>query len=93
MDRAMHIKEIGGNVSLYVLHPIDLVITKVLRYSDADAEDIENLVQHKKFDIDLFKQLAQEALDARGMATHYQNHIQWVTDAYQSHQKAIEEYS
>lgn len=87
MDRAVHIKEIGGNVSLYILHPIDLVITKVLRYSDADAEDIEHLVQHKGFDVDLFKQLAQEALDARGMAPHYQNHIEWVIVAYESAQR------
>ncbi len=84
MDRAVHIKEIGGNVSLYVLHPIDLVITKVLRYSDADAEDIEHLVRHKEFDIELFKQLVQESLDTRGMAPHYQNHIQWVIDVYQN---------
>lgn len=86
MDRAVHIKEIGGNVSLYVLHPIDLVITKVLRYSDADAEDIEHLVRHKEFDVELFKQLAQESLDARGMAPHYQNHIQWIIDVCQAHQ-------
>lgn len=86
MDRAVHIKEVGGNLSLYVLHPIDLVITKVLRYSDADAEDIEHLVQHKEFNVNVFKKLAQESLDSRGMAPHYQNHIQWVLDAYESHQ-------
>lgn len=82
MDRAVHLKNIGGNISLYVLHPIDLAITKVLRYSDSDAEDIAFLVQHESFDIALFKELAQSCLDARGMASHYQNNIQWVVDAY-----------
>lgn len=82
MDRAHFLKEVDGSILLYILHPIDLVITKLLRYSDVDAEDIEALVKHPAFDITQFESLAKDALDVQMVPKHNRHQIQWVIDIY-----------
>jgi len=84
-ERAYHWKDIGDNINLYVLHPIDLVITKLVRYSDVDEVDIEALIRLESFDIQLFEKLALKALAAsvgispgRGV----QHHVEWVKKLY-----------
>ena len=84
-ERAYLWKNIGNNIKLYVLHPIDLVITKLVRYSDADEVDIEALIHLDGFDIQTFEKLALKALASsvgispdRGV----QHHIEWVKELY-----------
>ena len=83
MQRAQFLKEIDGSILLYILHPIDLVITKLLRFSDVDAEDIEILVKHDAFDIELFKKLADDAIEVQMVPSHNRHNIQWVIDIYE----------
>lgn len=53
-SRAKLIKNLDDKINIYVLHPLDLIISKISRYADNDIEDIENLIKVcnlKKFDI------------------------------------------
>ena len=82
--RAHPWKSIGDNINLYVLHPIDLVITKLVRYSAADEKDIEMLIRQPAFDIETFIELATYALRTSvGVNPTVHHHIQWVKDMYQ----------
>ncbi|WP_373033630.1 DUF6036 family nucleotidyltransferase [Sulfurovum sp.] len=84
-ERAYHWKDIDNNIKLYVLHPIDLVITKLVRYSDSDIADIEALIRLKSFNIDTFEKLALKALsESVGISPDRGLHhtIGWVKELY-----------
>ncbi len=84
-ERAYHWKDIDDNVNLYVLHPIDLVITKLVRYSDSDIADIEALIRLESFDIDTFERLALKALsESAGISPDrgVPHTIGWVKELY-----------
>lgn len=53
-SRARFVKNLDDKINIYVLHPLDLIISKISRYADNDIEDIENLIEVcdlEKFDI------------------------------------------
>ena len=50
VDRAKLYKIIDDKFEVYVLSPIDLVISKILRFSDNDEQDIKGLIQRKLVD-------------------------------------------
>ena len=87
-ERAHKLKEIGKNIVLYVLHPIDLVVTKLSRYSPSDEKDIEALVQLKSFEIEKFKELANTMIkEAAGVSPTTYRHIAWVEELYEENHK------
>lgn len=43
-DRAKLIKNIDGKFEIYLLSPIDLIITKISRYAPNDEEDIDKII-------------------------------------------------
>lgn len=72
-----------GNIQVNVLHPIDLVITKVVRFAANDEKDIEELIKLDGFDIDEFEELANDALNVTPhVNTSIKHHIKWVRDMY-----------
>lgn len=53
-SRAKLVKNLDDKINIYVLHPLDLIISKISRYADNDIEDIENLIEQcdlEKFNI------------------------------------------
>lgn len=49
-------------IEVFVLSPVDLVVSKIARFSDHDREDIEALIQNKLVDADAIEARAQAAL-------------------------------
>jgi uncharacterized nucleotidyltransferase DUF6036 len=69
---------------LYILHPIDLVVTKLSRYSPSDEKDIEALVKLESFDIEKFKEYASTMIsEAAGVNSTTYIHIDWVVELYE----------
>jgi hypothetical protein len=81
--RAIPVKTIG-NIEINVLHPIDLVITKLARFAENDENDIRELVKLDAFKLNEFEELANDALN---VTPHIQDsvryHIEWVKDMYE----------
>jgi hypothetical protein len=51
-----------GRLRLYVLHPIDLALSKVVRFEEHDKRDIAALAGLGKFDLDAFLRLGEECV-------------------------------
>jgi hypothetical protein len=51
-----------GHIKLYVLSPLDLVVSKIARFADNDKEDIAELVRLKLTTADAIEQRASSAL-------------------------------
>ena len=79
--RAQKIKTIG-NIDIHVLHPIDLVITKIARFAANDEQDIEALVKVKAFNINEFERLATDAINVTPGFESARHSIEWVKDIY-----------
>jgi hypothetical protein len=63
VDRAKLYKIIDDKFEVYVLSPIDLVISKILRLSDNDEQDIKGLIQRKLVDKEKLIELATDAIN------------------------------
>ena len=63
VDRAKLYKIIDDKFEVYVLSPIDLVISKILRFSDNDEQDIKGLIQRKLVDKEKLIELATDAIN------------------------------
>lgn len=53
-SRAKLVRSLDNKINIYVLHPLDLIISKISRYANNDVEDIENLIENcdfKRFEI------------------------------------------
>jgi hypothetical protein len=61
-DRATLLKNIDGKFEIYLLDPIDLIITKISRYSSADENDIKKIIEHCNIDKDLLYELAKDTI-------------------------------
>jgi hypothetical protein len=59
---AIHVQFGVEPIELYLLSPLDLVVSKIARFSDNDREDIRSLVQAGLTSADLIEKRAQEAL-------------------------------
>ena len=62
-DRAKFYKTIDGKFEVYILSPIDLVISKLLRLSDNDEQDIKGLIQRGLVNKEKFIELANDAIN------------------------------
>lgn len=63
-DRAIPIPGSDGSpMQVFIAHPIDLAISKLGRFTDRDHEDIHQLIQQGKLDLEEFDRLAREAID------------------------------
>lgn len=51
-----------GRLRLFVLHPVDLALSKVVRFEDHDRNDIAALAKLGTFDREAFMRLGEEAL-------------------------------
>ncbi len=47
-DRAVHMITIDSKFEIYLLSPVDLIISKLLRFAQNDEEDIFNIIQTGK---------------------------------------------
>lgn len=62
-DRAELIKTIDDKFEIYILSPIDLIITKISRYASNDEEDINNIIKCCNIDKNLLSKLANDAIN------------------------------
>jgi hypothetical protein len=62
-DRAKLLKNIDNKFEIYLLHPIDLIITKISRYAPNDEEDIVNIIRCCDIDKELLNGLATDAIN------------------------------
>jgi len=52
------------HIEVYVLSPVDLIVSKIARYNGPDPEDIENLITHFRITAQEIETRAEEALAA-----------------------------
>lgn len=62
-DRAKLIKIIDNKFEIYLLSPIDLIITKISRYASNDEDDIENIIESCDIDKKLLEELALDTIN------------------------------
>ena len=63
VDRANLYKTIDDKFEVYILSPIDLVISKLLRLSDNDEQDIKGLIQRGLVNKEKLIELANDAIN------------------------------
>ncbi len=61
--RAMAIGEVGPFV-LFVMDPVDLAVSKLVRFSPQDREDIRQLISRRMLDRELLEERTKRALEA-----------------------------
>ncbi len=62
-DRAKLLKSIDAKFEIYLLSPIDLIITKISRYASNDEKDIQNIIKHCEIDKDELYNLAKDTIN------------------------------
>lgn len=62
MDRLILYKNIDDKFKVYLLSPIDLIITKISRFHDKDREDIKSLIEKCKVNRNELNTLATQAI-------------------------------
>jgi len=83
-DRATLVKTIDGKFQIYVLHPIDLIISKLVRYAANDEADIKAMVEHGYIDKQRLTELADDAINV-GVGfnpKHVRLHLEWVLEMF-----------
>jgi hypothetical protein len=61
-DRAILYKNIQNKFKVFILNPIDLIITKILRYTDKDENDIKSLIFRFDINKDELIRLSNDAI-------------------------------
>ncbi len=61
-DRAKLIKSIDDKFEIYLLSPIDLIISKISRYTSNDEDDIQNIIKKCDINKDKLYKLAKETI-------------------------------
>jgi len=81
--RAVLIKTIDEKLNIYILHPLDLIISKISRFSDSDEDDIKILIETKNINkLELFN-LASDAISVGvGFPKSISTHLEWVMEIY-----------
>ena len=62
-DRAIHMVTIDEKFEIYLLSPIDLIISKLIRFAQNDEEDIANIIKTGKVNKDELFDLASDAIN------------------------------
>jgi hypothetical protein len=62
-DRAKLIKAIDSKFEIYLLSPIDLIISKISRYASNDEKDIENIIDKCDIDKNELYNLAKDTIN------------------------------
>ena len=62
-DRAIHMITIEDKFEINLLSPVDLIISKLIRFAQNDEEDIDNIIKTGKVDKDELFQLATDAIN------------------------------
>jgi len=62
-DRAIHMITIEGKFEINLLSPVDLIISKLIRFAQNDEEDIDNIIKTGKVDKDELFELATDAIN------------------------------
>jgi hypothetical protein len=62
LDDALPVPITTGLIQVYVLSPVDLVVSKIARFSGPDAEDIESIIARFKLPASDIQRRAEEAL-------------------------------
>ena len=62
-DRAIHMITIDEKFEINLLSPIDLIISKLIRFAQNDDEDIQNIIKTGKVDKDELFALASDAIN------------------------------
>ncbi len=83
-DRATLVKTIDEKFQIYVLHPIDLIISKLVRYAANDEADIKAMVEQGYIDKKQLTELANDAINVGvGFNPKYVRlHLEWVLDMF-----------
>jgi hypothetical protein len=63
VDRLIPYKNIEDKFKIYVLSPIDLIISKISRFNDKDREDIKSLIEKSNIHKDELRLLASMAIN------------------------------
>lgn len=61
-SRAIHYKTLDDKFEIYILHPIDIIISKLTRCSEKDMEDIRSLIHRCNVDKEQLIELAEDAI-------------------------------
>jgi len=62
-DRAIHMITIDEKFEINLLSPVDLIISKLIRFAQNDDEDIQNIIKTGKVDKDELFALASDAIN------------------------------
>ena len=62
-DRAIHMITIDDKFEINLLSPVDLIISKLIRFAQNDEEDIKNIIETKKVNKEQLYLLAKDALN------------------------------
>ena len=66
-----------------MLHPIDLIISKIARFSDSDEDDIIELIKICNIDRTELYELASDAIKVGiGFPKSIDTHLDWVMEIY-----------
>jgi hypothetical protein len=62
-DRAIHMITIDEKFEINLLSPVDLIISKLVRFAQNDEEDISNIIKTGKVNKDALFELAMDAIN------------------------------
>jgi len=62
-DRAVHMITIDEKFEINLLSPVDLIISKLIRFAQNDDEDIQNIIKTGKVNKDELFELASDAIN------------------------------
>jgi len=81
--RAVLIKTIDEKLNIYILDPLDLIISKIARFSDNDEDDIRVLIKMKNIDREELYYLASDAIKVGiGFPKSITTHLEWVMEIW-----------
>ena len=81
--RAIFIKTINEKLNIYILDPLDLIISKIARFSDSDEDDIRALIKMKDIDRTELYNLASDAISVGiGFPKSITIHLDWVMEIF-----------
>lgn len=81
--RAVLIKTIDEKLNIYILDPLDLIISKIARFSDSDEDDIRVLIKMKDINRVELYDLASDAIKVGiGFPKSITTHLEWVMEIY-----------
>ncbi|WP_428737668.1 DUF6036 family nucleotidyltransferase [Sulfurimonas sp.] len=82
--RLNHYKTIDNKFEIYLLHPLDLIISKIARFEENDEADIKELIAKCNVDKDQLYNLADDAIKvAFGVKEKdMRQHLEWTMEFF-----------